>query len=310
MAKVLSGNEVVKRLADIGRMIDALILYRRKIESLAERMEDEGQLATTVATMANAMLTEWGDDRDEIVSRLQDLPLVYQSKVKVGMPARYAHAVVYATNESNIYTNSEACALIRVGGSEWAENEIFPFSVFQADDIVSVSGANGNKITGARVGYTPETTGGEKMVYTSGSWTAGTNWTAAGSTYSTLTLTGAAVSTGTAVKLPKASMNGGAWLSAHHYLVSFTLSGVSGGSVSVGTNTNTFYTATANTRHHALISADAHADGLVFKSADTTAFTGVISKIECIPFTGLALDAPLNADNDSDTTLVVTLQER
>ena len=94
MAKILSGNEVVKRLADIGRMIDALILYRRKIESLAERMEDEGQLATTVATMANAMLTEWGDDRDEIVSRLQDLPLVYQSKVKVGMPARYAHAIV------------------------------------------------------------------------------------------------------------------------------------------------------------------------------------------------------------------------
>ena len=123
-------------------------------------------------------------------------------------------------------------------------------------------------------------------------------------------ITGTSVANGVMIYLPKLNMSGGPWTNGDKYIVRFTLSSVSGGSVSVGTNTATFYTATAEGDHVALVDADGETEGLVFTSADAIDFDGVISNISAVPFNGLALDVPLGIDNLADSRITITLQER
>ena len=310
MAKYLSGDEVDSKLSQIIGMLTALKRQRREIEKKAETMEDSGETASAVATTINGLLTDWGSLRDEVVTNLSAIPVLYQSRVKIGMPERYTKAAIYATNKSYLNSYGEACAIIRVGDHS-AESAINPFAFFQSGDIVSVSSAenSGNNCVGASVVYTPESSNNAPLTYTGALWTAGTNWTVTGSTIANFQAVGAAVSTGTKFNLSKVNMSG-AWTNGDVYLVEFTLSGVSAGSVSVGTNTAAYYTATSNGTHYALVTADNHSDGLVFKSADAIAFSGTVSSVYCVAFNGLLLSRPLTTDNDADTSLVITLQER
>lgn len=310
MAKYLSGDEVVAQMRQIIGMLEALVRQRKEIERKAETMEDSGETASAVATTINGLLTDWGSLRDEIVTNLSAIPTAYQSRVKIGMPERYTSAAIYATNESNLNDSGEACGIIRVGDRS-AEESVNPFSVFQAGDVISISSAenSGNNVVGAAVVYTPESNNATPMNYAYGLWSAGTNWTLSGTTRTNFQAVGAAVATGTKFNLPKANMSP-AWTNGDVYIVEFTLSNVSAGSVSVGTNTAAYYTASANETHRALVVADSHSDGLVFKSADAIAFSGTVSNINCVAFNGLALKRPLATDNTADTSLVITLQER
>lgn len=310
MAKVLSASEVVSRLRNIRGLVQSLIQNRLKIDRIAKTMEQEGQLAVDVETAANAALTQWSADRDEIVDLLNDIPSVHQSRVLIGMPSRYTHARIEATNQSNTNIRGEACGVIRVPqSSEW---EIEPFSVFQSGDVVSISRAEdvGNN-TSAIVQHTPESASEEIVI--NGDFSSSSNWTETGDSGTEVTITGgqAVFSSATCtLSQAKADMvgGGGEWVNGHYYVVLFSLSSVSGGTLAVGTNTMPAqHTVTANADHVAIVKADNNSAGLIFTA---TGFTGNMDSVSVFKFNGLALNAPLSSDNDADSKLIITLEER
>jgi len=308
MAKYYSGDEVITRLKNLREILDDLIAQRRSIEKEAQAREASGQDAVTVASAINTLLTDWGALKLDVVTNLSAIPTAYQSKVRIGMPERFNAAFIAAAQPSNV-TNGITGGMICPSSFE-ACTTVNPFSVFANGDVVSITNAEdaGNDITGTQVVYTPDSASTSVIAEDSTKVTAGTNWTAAGLN-ETFVGTATAAATGSALKFLKANMFV-TWTAGKKYLVRFTISSISAGSVSVGTNTAAYYTGTAATEHFAVVTADSHADGLVFKSADAVALTATIKNISCTPFNGLLLTSPLGKANTADSSLVVTLQER
>lgn len=109
------------------------------------------------------------------------------------------------------------------------------------------------------------------------SWTLGAGWA--------YNATGggcvAATTASTTLKQLKADM-GTQWTSGQVYEVKFTLSSVSAGSITVGTNTNPAQggiSFDADGTYTGKITSDGHADGLVFTG---TGFTGIIDSVTLI----------------------------
>lgn len=307
MALYLSADEIDERLAALEGLLHSLRAGRRNIDAYAEALEDEGQTAATVSTKVNDLLTDWGALRDEIVTKLSDIPILHQIRVKIGMPALYSSARVVLNEQSNNADSS-------ISVNESVETTISPFSAFQAGDVVSVSNAEDTENNkSAVVQHTPATPGADRI--TNGGFDSASGWTEASGD---IAITGGkAVFTSAAgpvtLKQLKADMVGGGWTNAVRYLVTFDLDTVTAGTLAVGTNTNASqHVVTADGSHRAIILADNHADGLVFTADPTTTidFTGNLDNVSVIPWTGLALDDVLGADNDEDKQLVITLQER
>ena len=106
-------------------------------------------------------------------------------------------------------------------------------------------------------------------------WTLGAGWA-----YGTNNV--AATDADTTLKQAKADM-GTAWTSGVIYEVIFTISGYSAGTLQVGTNTLPSQKAVAvaaNGTYTVKVTADGHADGLVFTG---DGFTGVIDTVTCTP---------------------------
>lgn len=126
---------------------------------------------------------------------------------------------------------------------------------------------------------------GGSTVLTNGTFTGNAdNWTlGAGWAYSTNNV--AATTASTTLKQLKADM-ATPWTSGQVYEVKFTLSSVSAGSLTIGTNTDPAqgdYSFNADGTYVCKITSDDHADGLVFTG---TGFTGIIdgvSMIHCPP---------------------------
>jgi len=107
-------------------------------------------------------------------------------------------------------------------------------------------------------------------------WTLGAGWAVAPAAPNATAI--AATTATSTLKQTLANMATG-WTSAVKYTVMFTLSGVSAGSLTVGTNTDDDQgeTYSAAGTYVAIVTADAHADGLVFTG---TGFTGTIDNIK------------------------------
>jgi hypothetical protein len=318
MAVYLSGDEVSTRLSAQLSALRALQRQRRAIERQAEAMESEGQTASTIQTTINALLTDWGALRDQIVTELSALPILWQARVKIGMPALYDSANIEAANQSHLGAGSAPSALIRSNNTMELTKSAGPFHVFLQDDIVSISAAEDadNKVTGIKVVY--NTAYGGRDLISNGGFASSSSWTESGDSGTEVVITGGqAVFTAATATLSQAKAdmyNAGVSNSSSMgwdailYLVTFTLSSVSAGTLSVGTNASAAqHTVTASATHRALIVGDGHANGLVFTA---TGFTGNLDDVSMIPFSGLALNAPLDTDNSQDTKLVITLQER
>lgn len=107
------------------------------------------------------------------------------------------------------------------------------------------------------------------------SWTLGADWT-----YNANAVDAAAADT--TLKQAKADM-ASAWTSGVIYEVIFTITNYSAGSLQVGTNTSAEQSDTAITAdgtYTVKVTADAHADGLVFTG---TGFTGTIDTVSATP---------------------------
>ena len=111
-------------------------------------------------------------------------------------------------------------------------------------------------------------------------WTPGVGWL-----YGTDNV--AATTASTALNQALADMST-AWTDGEEYLVTFTITGYSAGSLVVGTNTDTDQggaAIAANGTYTRRVTADAHADGLVFTG---TGFTGVIDSVSAVPLVTIA----------------------
>ena len=307
MAVVLSGTEVVERLRAQRGVLDALIRQRRDFERQAESMEDAGYDAATIATTINGLLTDWGALRDEMVTNLSAIPIVYQSKVKIGMPANYTSAVIKASDPANSNYGT-----IQVEAAK--ETYTSPFSVFQASDVVSITSAedDANNLPWI-VRYTPATAGTDKCTNggfaSSASWTeAATGITFSGGKCNFLVADYNGSITFDELYQAKAAMTGGAWTDGARYLVTFTISSYSAGSLSTGTVADRYQaTFSSDGTHSAIVTADSDTKGLIFTPST---FTGSIDNVSIIPWNGLAFTGGIGSDNTADTSLVITLQER
>lgn len=312
MALYLSDKEINDRqLRLIGMLVD-LRRERANIGKYADAMANEGQTVSTINTAVSALLVDWASNLSQITTELAALPTTWQPYVKVGMPGMYNSAVIEAANQSNLNDAFTPSAIIRADAT-CEVNLIGPFGFFAAGDIVSISHAenSGNNKT-MEVQHTPEAPGSEKIqngTFTNA--TPATGWTKAndGGTEIVITNGLCTFTSATAVlSQAKADMVGGTWPSGTIYLLTFTLSGVSGGTLAVGTAANAaIHTVTANATHHTVVTADNNSAGLKFTAVG---FTGVLTNVSAIPLTGLTFNGPLASDNAADTSIVITLQER
>lgn len=315
MAVYLSDKEINQRLLRLTEMLADLRRQRVAIGKYADGMASEGQTTSTINTAVSALLVDWASGLSQVITELSAVPTTWQPYVKTGMPGMYNSAYIEAENQSNLNDALIPSAIVRPDAT-CEVNLIGPFSYFQAGDIVSISHAeNADNNMTMEVQYAPETPGSEKIQ--NGKFnnaTPATGWTETndGGTEIVITSGLCTFTSATAIlSQAKTDMMGGTWPNGTRYLVTFTLSGVSGGTLACGTNTTiaagTAHTVTANTTHRVIVTADNHADGLKFSAVG---FTGVLTNISAIPLTGLTFNGPLGSDNAADTKLVITLQER
>lgn len=318
MAVYISGKEVGDRLTRILDRVRALRADRLAIDRYAEDLEQEGVNASTIQTDINAKLVDWGSVRDEIVGDLNDLPLYWKARVKIGMSALYNSANIEANFANNLLADLSTAAVIRANSSsELTSISGGPFSVFLADDVVEISNAE-NASNNKRLKVRYSTAPGGIDLITNGGFASATGWTEASAD---IGITGGvavfANATATLSQAEADMVNAGAasatsvgWIAATYYLCTFDVleNGSISGSLAVGTNTTPAqHTVTAVGTHRALILGDNNAAGLVFTA---TAFTGGLDNVSLIPFSGLAFYDELGTDNAADTKLVITLQER
>jgi hypothetical protein len=303
MAIVISGDEAIGRLRAQISILKGLLRQRKDIDRQASRGEAEGQVAVDIQATANDLLTDWNTLKTQSLADLAGIPYVHQARVKVGMPALYQSAVIDAADSANAGE-----ATIRVNAD--SETIVSPFSVFTAGDIISISNAEDpeNDIS-AVVRYTPHATPRADLISngtfaTDTLWTKGADWTIAAGVANAASTTNTALKSGTGGGTAMTT----AWTAGQYYLVTYTIT-ISAGYLNIGTNTTTGQASAtvAGAAKTAIILADGHSDGLTFTGVG---FTGTLDSVSVIPFTGLALDRSLGADNAADTSLVLTLQQR
>jgi hypothetical protein len=312
MALYLSDKEINKRLRRLISMLEDLRRQRASIGKMADNMANEGQTASTISTTISGLLTDWASNLSQVITELSAVPTTWQPYVKVGMPGMYNSAVIEAANQANLNDAGIPSALVRPDAT-CEVNQVSPFAIFAAGDIVSISNAENyeNDLT-MEVQHTPESAGSEKIQ--NGKFnnaTPATYWTETGDGGTEIVITsGACTFTNATAVLSqtKTDMVAGTWPSGTRYIVTFVLSDVSAGTLAIGTNANAaIHTVTANGEHRVLVTADNNAAGLKFTA---TGFTGVLTSVSAIPMTGLTFNGPLGRDNDADSSLVITLQER
>jgi hypothetical protein len=287
-----------QRLRDCQRLLRQLTDNRRTFDRIATGLESEGQSASTVNTTMGNLLTDWASLRSELSSLLTAIPSTYRFRVKVGMPAAYDGARITASDAIN-----GGYGTLRVRAAQ--ESTISPFTLFQAGDRVMISDAEDPDYNGAwTLRFTPQALGSNVLVNTNfaSNWTT-TNWVVSGgsadhSTGNTSALTQAyGVMSGVSDNTP--------------YLLSFTVSGMTAGSV-----TATFDSAvnslvvTANGTYECIVYSES---GGTLSFTPTSTFDGAISSPSLTPWTGLAFSGGIGqttVSNSFDTSVIVALEER
>lgn len=302
MALLISNKERADLLRSEIQQLSAVNRQIIAIGKFEKELIEQGQSASTVETSVQALLDGVADQLTVYGAAIGGTPTTHQPQVRIGMPALYTSAAIDASKA----IGSDFCGTIRVPSD--VEGTINPFSVFAADDVVSVSKAEDAGNNGSyTVLYTPNTASTTSLL-ANGNMTGNyTGWTESSGdiNYSAnaAVFTNAVSAT---FKQQKADMTT-PWTDGKPYLVTFTIT-QSAGSITVGTNTTSLQgSASASDTYEAIVLADAHADGLVFTALG---FTGTLDSISMVPWTGLAFTTTLAADNAADSEIVITLQER
>lgn len=318
MAVILSGREVANRLRRLEASLRDLRTQRLAIDNYAKGLEDEGQSGTTIQTDINALLVDWGALRDQIVTDLSAIPILHQTRVKVGMPAIYNAAQIEASLDNNLLADLSAGGAIMPNLSSMLTYGAGPLHAFLQNDVISLSNSeDSSNNKSVKVRYSAQY-GGVDLI-TNGGFLGSTAWTEAGDGGTEIVFSGGkcvftsatAVLSQAEADMVSAGVAGDpsyGWILGGVYLCTFTLDSVSGGSLSVGTTSNTTQlTVTASGTHKALIFGDNDSAGLLFTA---TGFTGNLDNVSLIPYNGLVFNDQLGADNSADASVVLTLQER
>lgn len=309
MAVIISEDQAARQLQECKNILSTLIRQRRAFSKQIKEMQNSGQSPFSITAFITDLLAPWNTLRDELASKIESIPgdvtgiqLEFKPGGYLGTPSFYVKP----------YDQGIGAGVIRINPEH--EEIVSPFyQMFLANDYIRISNAADENMNGRyRVAEDPGTA--QADVINNGIFTNATGWTEASANVS---ITGeqavftAANGSGDKLYQAKADMTT-AWTNLKTYLVTLTLSGISGGSLAIGTNTNPSQaTLSSIGTYNVLIEADNHANGLVFTP---TSFTGNLDSVSAIGWTGLKLTTELydNVDVDytSDTKMTIVLEER
>jgi hypothetical protein len=307
MATLLTEKEAIEQLQTCRRLLTNLIRVRREIANLESKLISAGYPPLDVAAGIGGLVTDWDTLRDELVTTLGAIPGNASLYKYVISPSSYQGFTSFNVRAKNPgFTNK---GTIRIDADH--EELISPFDgMFVANDIVRITNAYDPSVNGRYiVEYTPGAA--QPDVISNGAFNDTSSWTEASAA---ITITGgAAVFTAATATLKQVKSDmATSWTNGKRYLVTLTISGASGGSLSVGTNTTPAQvTLSSNGTYTCNILADNHADGLVFTA---TGFTGNLDDVSAIGWTGLAFTTAMTTDENqatlADAGLTISLEER
>jgi hypothetical protein len=309
MAVIISEEQAAKQLQECKNILQTLIRQRKAFANQIKAMQKSGQSPSSISTFITDLLTPWDTLRDELADKISEIPgdatavqIEFTPGTYLGTPSFYVKP----------YDQGIGAGVIRINPEH--EEFVSPFyQMFLDNDYIRISNAADENMNGRyRVEKAPGTA--QEDVISNGIFTNTTGWTEASGNVS---ITGgqavftSANGSGDKLYQAKADM-ATSWTNAKLYLVTLTLSSISGGSLNIGTNTNTSQaTLSSNGTYNVIIEADNHANGLVFTP---TSFTGNLDSVSAIGWTGLKLTTAfyndVNVDYTSDTKMKIVLEER
>jgi len=299
MAVIISGKERTTRLKDIARAFTNAARRSANIQRQADQLIAEGQAPTAISTQVNALLSELEDDVAATIVQAETISYVYQERVKIGTPHEMDFVAIDASDPiaANLGT-------VRINSAR--ESYVDAFNVFQVNnnggDVVTILDADDDEnINSWRIGIQPAVLHGPTQFTNtdfSSVWTV-TNWT--------VTAGVADHDTGntSALSYPAVSR---AYNQTGPYLLSFTVTGCSAGSVTAQwATTGNSRTVSANGTYEVVVDYDT-SDPVAF--TPTSDFNGAISLPSLVPFTGIVFSGGLGADEAQDRKLDMVLSER
>lgn len=299
MAVIISGKERALRLKEIARSFNNASRRCSIIQRQADQLIAEGQAPTAISTQINALLAELEDEVAAIIVQAETISYVYQERVKIGTPHELDFVAIDAADP--IYANY---GTIRINAAR--ESYVDAFNVFQVNmnggDVVNIVDADDDEnINSWRIGVQPAILHGPTQFTNtdfSSVW-AITDWTV---------LAGVAdhdTGNTTALSYPAVSR---AYNQTGPYLLSFTVTGCSAGSVTAQwATTGNSRTVDANGTYEVVVDYDT-SDPIAF--TPTSDFNGAISLPSLVPFTGIVFSGGLGADEAQDRKLDMVLSER
>lgn len=308
MAIIISESQAAEQLSECRKLLSALISQRRTLARRIKTMKASGQSQASIVTSINNLLTDWDALRDEVVTTLG---AIHGTAVQVEIePGAYEGVPSFYVKP--IDQGLSAHGVIRVNPEH--EQFVSPFDqVFFANDYIRISNAADTNMNGRyRIAVSPGAA--QEDVISNGTFTTTADWTEASAN---VAITGGravfTAANGSGDKLNQATADmATAWTNNKVYMVTITMSNISSGSLTIGTNGNTAQgTISSNGTYNFLITADNHADGLIFTPVS---FTGNLDNVSAIGWTGLLLTTPfyndVNVDYASDSRMKITLEER
>lgn len=309
MPEILSEKDVYQNLRAIGRQVRDLTDFRRETMRQASVMRKANIIEGEIKREMDARLAAWDSLRDDVVTALGDL---YADKwlieIKPGERAGFPHWVVNP-NDSDL----GGVGTIRIAASHEQYRQPFydglSSQLIVSGDMVRISNADDPNMNGVyEVDVGPSVA--QENIIVNGSFDSTANWT---ETSSNVSITGgqavftAASGSGDVLNQARSDLRV-IWPDTTVWLLTITLADISGGQLSVGTNTvGAQAVFSENGTYSALITADANAEGLKFTPAS---FTGNINSVSLIRFTGLTFTTPFYdtaslSTNDANLTIEV-----
>lgn len=308
MAIIISESQAAMQLRECRNMLNSLISQRKMLGRRIKTMKDSGQSQASIVTSINALLADWDALRDEVVTTLGNIHGVtvqveYEAGDYEGFPSFYVKPIDSDFGDRGV---------IRVNPEH--EPFVSPFDqVLLVNDYIRISNAADPNMNG-RYRIAVASNAAQSDVIANGGFASATGWTEA---TANVAITGGkavftAANSGTDKLYQAKADMATTWTNNRVYMVTVTISDFTGGSLDVGTNTNSAQgTVTGNGTFNILVTADNHADGLVFTP---TAFTAGMDNVSAIGWTGLVLTTPFYNDSTvayaSDDSMKITLEER
>lgn len=295
MAVVITHKERSARLLAIRKLLDSVTRRSRAMERLEASMIDEQQSVSYINTEIQAALDALADDITVITDQLSGLSDVHRAYVTAGMPP-------WNSSLQLLKTNNGYGIIQPRDGSNWS-------GAFANEDVIKLTDCEDAENDGV---YTVDLVGGgsgqpelvqQPNIDAATGFTVGSNWSISGGK--------ATHSAGSTDPLSIAASDfvGGApaFVNNAPYIGVIEISDYSAGTLTVDCGAGvTDLVLSANGEYSFMLKAD----GTSFDLDPSSSFIGAVTSLSIVRVLGVVFSPNLSVQNATDTTCVVTLEER